>query len=232
MSGGKGKRRRRAVNHHSGNLVTDSELRSDLESDTRETSQLDGETTVTLSINELRLVVGNAVSQIINELKSELSQRFDDLDSQLLDLTRSIASKFDDVTKYSKESNKVLGAKIDKINLTKEPNIRSGPTKTLVKPMETAINKAMREKDERESKKKNIILFNVPECNVKDIQKRVKHDVAHVKELTDTLEINPDIKNIIRLGKADDSKIRPILLKLESEDQKQQFLSTLKNWVN
>ena len=82
-------------------------------------------------------------------------------------------------------------------------------------------------------RKKNIILFNVPECNVKDIQKRVKHDVAHVKELTDTLEINPDIKNIIRLDKVDDSKMRPILLKLESARTKySSFSPTLKNWVN
>jgi hypothetical protein len=221
MSRSRGKRGRGAANGRGGNCVGGGELRSDLETNSQETSEPDDVTNVTLSLDELRSVVDVVVSKIIDSLKSELAQRLDDIDNQFLDLKCSISSKLEDVKKE-------LCAKTDKIHQNHVTNNTTGPVKTFVKPIETAINEAMREKDERESKKKNIILFNVAESKSKVIQNRVEHDVANVKELVDILEINPDIKNMIRLGKADDSKVRPILLKLESEGQKEQFLSNAK----
>jgi hypothetical protein len=96
-------------------------------------------------------------------------------------------------------------------------------------PIETAVNLAMKEQDERESKTKNILLFNIPESKNKDSKIRIDDEKKKVHDLSDILQINPVIKNLIRLGKFDENKTRPLLLNLENEVHKKEFLSHAKN---
>ena len=116
MSNSMGKRGRKAANGRGGNHDTDGELRSDSESNNQDINNLDDDTVVTLSLKELRSVIRVKVSEKIDSLKSELAQRFDDIDNQFLILNCSISSKLDEVNNKLNESKEELCAKIDTIN--------------------------------------------------------------------------------------------------------------------
>ena len=181
-----------------------------------------GSQIISISLDDLKNYVSKAVKSAINELNTDLATRIDFMEGKLTDILKKVDN---DVKTLDMNLDK-LCKEIESVKQNKESN--SAAVKGCDKPIETAMTEVMREKDERERKKKNVIIFNVPESKSKDIKQKIEHDEANINELVGILEINPSIHKVIRLGKADDKKCRPILLKLETEEQRHLFLSSAK----
>jgi hypothetical protein len=186
-----------------------------------------GKQLISISVDDLEKYISTAVNKAMNELSLDLARRLDFIE-------KNITQKFQNIeadTRLIINNVDKMGAKIDKINTAiakNESNTISAKSTVLDKPIEMAVNFALREQDERESKSKNIILFNIPESENKDFKIRIDYDIAKVKEITDTLEINPVIEKVIRLGKFDENKQRPLLLKLLDTEEKEDFLINAK----
>ncbi len=88
------------------------------------------------------------------------------------------------------------------------------------------------EEAEIERRKPNLIFFGVPESSSTDSSARMLEDFHLVKSLyEDKVDIEPqNVKSIFRIGKADDrGRNRPLLLKFESVDLKNNLLRNSKD---
>ena len=88
----------------------------------------------------------------------------------------------------------------------------------------------MIEEIEKESKKKNIVMFNLPESTKEVALNRYQEDMDRCgKIFTRELEIQDlTVEKIIRLGKKKDNGNRPLLIKLGSETDRNTVLSKAK----
>ena len=92
-----------------------------------------------------------------------------------------------------------------------------------------------REKEERDYKKNNLVLYNIPESRMKDIDQRIKYDMEICGKIIyeEIGEKEFCIEKINRLGKIrEDEKPRPTLIRLRSETEKWRILGKAKNLRN
>ncbi len=101
---------------------------------------------------------------------------------------------------------------------------------------EASMTEAVKEMEDRERRKGNIIIYNVSESNSTDSQSPKSDDIQKVKDLCENyLKVKINIKKdqnqqplVIRLGKKEEKKIRPLKLCLSPEDA-QKMLKNAKN---
>lgn len=107
----------------------------------------------------------------------------------------------------------------------------STPTAPLAqKAIQTMCNDLIAELQEREERKKNIIIVGIPEPHCEDMSEKRKADREKVHEITSSIYAEcPKSDKIIRLGKYDPNKMRPLKVCFASPDV---TLSILKNKVN
>lgn len=63
---------------------------------------------------------------------------------------------------------------------------------------------------ERENKASNIIIYNIDECQDKKIEERIRYDNQKVSEVMMKIGVNDMFSKVIRLGKNETGKCRPI----------------------
>ena len=80
---------------------------------------------------------------------------------------------------------------------------------------------------EREKRKNNLVVFNIPESNQIDIKARSKNDISVFNEIVETvLKVQEvQVTKAIRLGKKNSEKPRPLLLSFAQETTKREILS-------
>lgn len=78
-------------------------------------------------------------------------------------------------------------------------------------------NALLSELNERERRRTNIMLFNIPESRSSAIKDRIADDLQAARQVIDSLEINTDIRRAIRMGRPGDN-IRPLKLTLSSRE--------------
>ena len=82
------------------------------------------------------------------------------------------------------------------------------------------------ENDLIESKKSNLIYFNIPESDCENAADRMKEDFALVNATYDDLELRPtDVYTLFRVGKKMNDRPRPLILKFISVEKKKEVLS-------
>ena len=89
-----------------------------------------------------------------------------------------------------------------------------------------------REREERDHKKNNLVLYNIPESRMKDIDQRIKYDMEICGKIIyeEIGEKEFCIEKINRLGKIrEDGKPRPTLIRLRCETEKWRILGKAKN---
>lgn len=100
----------------------------------------------------------------------------------------------------------------------------------LVKRTAKYVMEQMKEDNERDKKKENIIMYNVEESKMENIDERIKEDAKRVCDIYDnSLEVREyTIEKIIRLGKREDGRNRPLLIKLRNEREKWNIIKNAK----
>ena len=99
------------------------------------------------------------------------------------------------------------------------------------------VLKTMKEEEERRKKKDNLILYNIPEVNASSSKERVKEeDMKKVQTIfKDGMNKNHvNILKVMRLGKRREEADykRPVLVKLENEEEKWSVLKEARNLRN
>ena len=93
------------------------------------------------------------------------------------------------------------------------------------------INKKVVEVKDIENRKKNVIVYRVPEKKSKSILERRGHDAEFVKDLLDgvfNIDIQDgDIEKMYRLGQWTEDKDRPMLIGFKQYEHKEQVMSNL-----
>lgn len=141
----------------------------------------------------------DSMTFLIYELRSQMA----DMQSQL--------TTFIDTSKEVKQTSVVDTAKVEK---------------SLKSEMQAQITEALEDKEEKDEKKNDIIMFNVPEAEPSDEAQELKDDTEKVKEIMSIVlptigNVPIDEKNISRLGKARrDGKTRPIKVHFDDDSSK------------
>ena len=82
------------------------------------------------------------------------------------------------------------------------------------------------ENDLIESKKSNLIHFNIPESDCENAGDRMKEDFALVNAAYDDLELRPtNVYTLFRVGKKMNVRPRPLILEFNSVEKKKEVLS-------
>ena len=97
---------------------------------------------------------------------------------------------------------------------------------------EEMVNNNLTELRDRESRKENLVLFNIPESTSDDTENRKLYDIAQTSELLESeLNVQTQVANPVRLGKKQlNSRYpRPLRVTVESEQTKWKILKAAKN---
>lgn len=107
---------------------------------------------------------------------------------------------------------------------------RTGEVKH-VRGNQPSIDESVKEVEDRERRKCNIVVFNVLESDSKENEDRKSHDIEEMKKILNELKIDAALLNPVRLGpkKQDQKWPRPLRLTVESEDIKWSILKESKN---
>ena len=75
------------------------------------------------------------------------------------------------------------------------------------------------EQMEKVQRKKNVVVYNLPESEEEQARDRYKEDEIACRKIFEVMEMeNIEQKQLIRLGKREEHKIRPVLVKLKDEE--------------
>lgn len=124
-------------------------------------------------------------------------------------------------TKHSETDAKIeaLESNVDKL----ESAIQAPPTSNSLETMLAEIK-------ERELRTRNIIIYGVSESHFEKTEERKKADKVEALRITRTADPNcPEPVNVIRLGKFNPSKIRPVRVSYESKNAAVSILRNSKN---
>ena len=71
--------------------------------------------------------------------------------------------------------------------------------------------------EERERRKCNIMVFNVPESGSHDKEENIIHDKSLVKQILEEIETQANVQKMYRVGDSDGSNARPLKVILTSD---------------
>ena len=94
------------------------------------------------------------------------------------------------------------------------------------------VSENLSELRDRESRKENLVLFNIPESTSDDTDSRKLYDIAQTTELLESeLNVQTEVANPVRLGKKQQNSRfpRPLRVTVESEQMKWKVLKAAKN---
>ena len=81
------------------------------------------------------------------------------------------------------------------------------------------------EQMEKVRRKKNLVVYNLPESEEEQARDRYKEDEIACRKIFEVMEMeNNEQKQVIRLGKREEYKIRPVLVKLKDEETAKEVL--------
>ena len=184
---------------------------------------------VTTKMNNVCKILSDKIDQDLikvnegHEMVLYYLKKFQGIKSVGQDRTSSGVFK-SQIQKPNDDSDKVNGKEVSNIDYNQEQN---DDTQQLNK--ENEANKDTNE--ETEKKKDNLILYNVPESKSQDPKQRVEDDLDICEDIIyRELQIdNVNIFKIIRLGKKDENKMRPLLIKVTDTKEKWYILGKAKN---
>ena len=79
------------------------------------------------------------------------------------------------------------------------------------------IEKKIKVMQDEDSRKANIIAYNAAESEEDDMKQRAKDDISFIQDMCENMQVNGftdgNIMQVIRLGKREEGKTRPLLVK-------------------
>ena len=142
--------------------------------------------------------------------------------------------QMDNNIKQLVEENKGLKDRVkaleEKWDLFKE-ELKEETVKCAVQRISQDMGKHMEELEERNRRRNNLVLYNVPESTKEEAKERQSDDLVACCDLIEgSLKVTDfNIETTIRMGKSEDGKKRPLLVKLTKETDKKHILASAKN---
>jgi len=156
-------------------------------------------------------------------LDKELETRFNTVETQLKTLDKESETRFNSVETQLK-TNPVTVATEKENAISDEDMIKFV--------VQEELKKKTEEDQDMESRKRNIIIYRVPEKRMDSVSDRKASDLAFVKDLLDgvfSIELNEqDIDKMYRLGRFSEDKARPLLVAFKCYEQKDQIMANLR----
>ena len=145
--------------------------------------------------------------------------------------------------KEVKENNKQITENLNRVinqGLTYADTVRNedGPTADQINPAETRDlrsimreerNEELAEQSEKRRRVYNIVMHGVNEAVGVGKEDGQKHDELFVNTFIDTIKVAAKFKSVLRLGKPDPIKKRPIMVIFHSEQEKEKIMRNLGN---
>ena len=91
--------------------------------------------------------------------------------------------------------------------------------------LQESKNEELAQRKERDARASNIIIFNLPENN--ETAESKKDDLEIVKELLVAIEVTSLPESVIRLGKPNETKARPIKIIMSNQDDKELIMCSV-----
>lgn len=120
-------------------------------------------------------------------------------------------------------------------NLKDKMDHPSTPPDTHISHKTLEAEEMFAELSDREKRKSNLIIFNLPELENSSITDQSNKDICDVKEILTELNVSVNVTNAMRLGKYDitrTSRKRPLKIILPNEDYALEILRNCKNLKN
>ncbi len=175
------------------------------------------------------------LDQTLNEMKVQVSE----MRTELNDQRKSVVFLSEGYDKL-KEENERMAERLkvlEKKSGAVEKKLETGEEKLArVDKLEDRARE-MEEQKDKERRKKNLIFYNLPEGNSHKIEERIKEDWLSIKKVFERKGLEMDKKqvgNLYRLGKErKPGKMRPLLVRFESEEDKKEVLRFCKDlkWI-
>ena len=184
----------------------------------------------------------NLKNEIINEIKDELQNTiksvYDKIESDMIKINRNndylieLFNSFEEKFDYIKEIDTEAISMISK-NVTDTTRQIIEDNSRVRKPVQQKNIQERKSEEEKERKKNNLVIYNVTESGQNEVGKRIEDDIMICEEILSELEVgNVFIEKVVRLGKNDNSKIRPVLMRLRNEKEKWNILGRAKQLKN
>ncbi len=96
---------------------------------------------------------------------------------------------------------------------------------------EEQAEEVIKEIKDQEERMSNALLFNLPEDKTSNEADRIKHDKEEVKHLAKHCKVNiskDEIMKVIRLGKKQENKPRPLLIQISTPEKKRMLFKNLR----
>ena len=129
----------------------------------------------------------------------------------------------------SREEFKQLEGRVSNLEKAKPNNTETGENTGR---SQATTSELIEELKDQESRKCNLILYNATEKQSDNADERTKHDREQIKELAKVCKESikkEDVVKIIRLGKRDANKPRPMLVEFKDEEKKTNIMKNLVN---
>ncbi|KAK3889080.1 hypothetical protein Pcinc_006955 [Petrolisthes cinctipes] len=150
----------------------------------------------------------------MKEMK-EITSKNEDINERATIIEEKMEGKDDDIV------DKVTSTIVEKIEAV-----------DIVQKTAEVVIRHIEEKEKREKRKKNVVLYNVPESSQNEVQSRIDEDLSRCNDLFEnSLRVKEcRIERVSRLGRPrEDNRSRPMLVQLRSEDEKWSILTSARN---
>ena len=137
-------------------------------------------------------------SKFNQEIKEEMNTRFEEVSRKIKNTEEELRKEDEALKKQMTDLKEDIERKLG--NLSKE----------------TATN-SIKEIQEREWRKNNIVIFKLDESKEEEAEQRKAEDVKHVDNICSILKITTNVRNAVRLGKKTPGNTRPLRVTLDSK---------------
>jgi len=165
---------------------------------------------------------------------TQLKDKIEQLETNILKVDNEVQIKVDDLENQMKSSVLPCPAwpllNDNGISLDKESGFHDEKIKLVV---QEELSKKSDEDKDIEARKRNIIIYRIPEKKSEKVSERNSHDEVFVRDLLDcvfNLKVSDgDIEKMYRLGRWSDDKTRPMLVAFKNGELKDDIMSNLRN---
>ena len=100
---------------------------------------------------------------------------------------------------------------------------------TVMTKIQNKVEEEYREREKKERKKSNLVMYNIKESSAETAEERKREDEQQCQEIiAETQTEQVKIVNVLRMGKIEQGKNRPLLVKLETSYMKYIFSKMLR----
>jgi hypothetical protein len=188
--------------------------------------------------NMLRNIIQEEHKKLIDEIKAlrkDTADRFQSMEQEHSEQTRQLLSRNDALSTENKlilDELKTLKADIVKLSSKNNEMDTIGTSASSVQgsrnPLVNVVGDVMRENEEIEKKKLNLVLFNVPENISGSIEERGVKEKEKLKKIQEAIQTEITITELWRIGTTSGGRPRPLIIKCGDHGDKITILRSAK----